>query len=158
VWRHEDVVRLDVAVHESGLVGLVQPARRQADDADRLVLRHLAGALNPLPERLAFDELHDHVGRGAFVAEVESADDVDMVQAAGRRVFLLEALDQDAIAGQVRRQDLDRDRVRALTMARLVDRAHAAFGDLVQKIVGADSLRLGIHRHYEVSRRARPEG
>ena len=71
-----------------------------------------------LAERFALDELHDQVGRVAVVAVVEGADDVGVVEPAGGAELLLEALQQDGVAGHVRRHDLDGDDLRRCRGAR----------------------------------------
>ena len=150
VRRHHDVVRLDVAVDQVHLVGAVQPLGHLGDDADRLGLGQPPVALDLLAQRLPLDELHHQIGDAAGLAEVEGADDVRVVQPAGGVELLLEALDQDGVAGHVLRHDLDGHDRAAVAAAGAVDGAHAALGDLLQQIVVADALHDGpggVKRH-----------
>src|SRR5436190_1084189 len=58
-----------------------------------------------------------------------------MIETAGGSEFLLKALEQDRIAGRLRRHDLDGHDLAGVALAGLVDRPHAPFGDLFQKII-----------------------
>jgi hypothetical protein len=57
--RQEDVLRLDVAMNQSMLVGILQRVSHFSGDANRVLDRELALALQPIPQRLALDERHD---------------------------------------------------------------------------------------------------
>ena len=57
VRRHDHVLGLDVAVHDPGLVRLLQPARHLGRDLDRAERVQLA-LLDQGPHRAALDQLH----------------------------------------------------------------------------------------------------
>ena len=138
VERDHDVGRLDVAVDDPLLVGVL----------DRLADRH--EQLQPLPrrqvvvvavlgDRHAVDQLHDEVGpapRGG--PGVEDAGDVDMIHHCQGLPLGLEAGD-DLPAVHPRLDDLERDPAPyRLGLLGHVDRAHAALADPLEEFVGPD--------------------
>ena len=56
--REQDVLRLDVAVDDAVLVGVVQRAGRLAGDPERVLHRELPLPAEPVAEALALDEGH----------------------------------------------------------------------------------------------------
>ena len=91
------------------LVGILQSESDLGDDADRFVFRHLAVALDLLPERFAFDEFHDEIACLALPAEIESFDDIGMIDVASDEVFLLEASENNGVGQEMLGHDLDGD-------------------------------------------------
>ncbi len=111
----QDVLRLDVAVHDSGRVRGGQAVGDVRDDRGGGLRGHCAVALQPGAEVGALDEFH-HQGEVAAVHHhVAHADHPGVVEAGQRGAFLDEAPDQHLVGGQVLAEQLDRDRtVRAL--------------------------------------------
>ena len=64
---------------------------------------------------------------------IESPYHVGVVESTGDGVFLLEALHQDRVLGDLRRDDLDGNELRGAGVAGLIDGAHAAFGNLLEE-------------------------
>jgi hypothetical protein len=93
-----------------------------------------------VPQRQAVHVLHDQEGHVAGFAEFQRTDDVGVVDPVGGPELLLETLDEDGVGGHVRRHDLDGDDLTGRTVPAAVDRAHAALGDLFQKVVIANGL------------------
>jgi hypothetical protein len=97
--RHEDVrgfqVPVDDALRVSGLerVGDLHPERHDRVDVER-------PASQPIPERLAVEQLHhDKMARLRLLDPVDGAD-VGMIQRRGRPRFTLETLQQIVVVGQ----------------------------------------------------------
>ena len=105
----QDVGGLDVAVDEPAPVRRAQRVGDLGDDRDR------AGGLEPpllgqqRPQVGALDVAHGEVERPALDAGVEDLDDVRMVERRGEPALALEARAEHPVAGQARRQQLERD-------------------------------------------------
>ena len=91
----QDVVRLDVAVDQAMVVGVVERAGDFRGDADGIVHRQLDLALEPGAERSALDVGHYVEHRALDPARVEQGKDVGMVQVGGGLDLLEEALGSD---------------------------------------------------------------
>ena len=77
VGRQQQVVRLDVAMDQAALVGVLQAQRRLPDELARLRHRQRAVLLDqPGQVGRSFDVLHDEQVRAADLVGVEGADDV----------------------------------------------------------------------------------
>ena len=85
--------------------------------------------LQPIGERFALDVLHDEKVDAVFVAYVVEDADVRVVQARDRARFLLEALAQLGVLGQVLGKYFDGDGAVEAGVFRLVDFTHAARPD-----------------------------
>ena len=78
----QDVLRLDVAMHDAERVRGAQRVGDLAGDAHRVVDRQLPLALEPRAQRLARDERHDVVQERVGLARVEQRQDVRVLQLA----------------------------------------------------------------------------
>jgi hypothetical protein len=138
VQRDHDVGRLDVAVNDALLVGVLD---RLADRHKQLqpLARRQAVVVAVPGDRHAVDQLHDEIRPTVFGGPaVEDAGDVDMVHHGQRLPLGLEARD-DLAAVHARLDDLERDlALHGLDLLGHEDRAHAAFADLLQELVRAD--------------------
>jgi hypothetical protein len=101
----------------------------------------------PRPQRLAFQQLGNDVGRAALAADVVDGRDAGVVQQPRRARFLLEAPEALGVADDVRGKDLDRDLASEPGVARAVHLAHAARSEQAQDFVGAQA-RPGGERHF----------
>ena len=92
----QDVVRLDVAVHDAALVRV----RRAPSATSRRMPTASAIGSGPRAsrraQRLAFDERHRVVRQAAHLARGEHRHDVRMLESGGELDLALEALDVDA--------------------------------------------------------------
>ena len=96
-------------------------------DADVHDVAHRQGALlQPVPQRLALDELGHDVGAAVQLAEVVHDHDVGVVQARRGPRFLTEASDPVTVGGELRREDLERHRPVELRVVGEIDLARAA--------------------------------
>ena len=138
VERDHDVGRLDVAVDDPLLVGVLD---RLADRHEQLqpLARRQVVVVTVLGDRHAVDQLHDEVGPARFRGPgVEDAGDVDMVHHRQGLALGLEAGD-DLAAVHAGLDHLERDlALDGLGLLGHADGAHAAFADLLEQLVGAD--------------------
>ena len=89
VWTHNDVVGLDVTVHEAA--GMRGRQRTRQLDADLYDLAHRQGALlQPTPQGLTLDELGHDVRTAIQLAKIVDDDDVGVVQTRRGSRFLTE--------------------------------------------------------------------
>jgi hypothetical protein len=75
----EDVLGLDVAVHDALTVSVVQCVRHLASDPKSVLQRELPLAAQPITERLALDEGHDVVEQPLGRARVVKRQDLGMI-------------------------------------------------------------------------------
>ena len=130
----EEVLRLDVAMHDAALVRRAERARRLPRDVEHARLGQRAVALDQLGQALPVEVLHHH--ERAPVLGRARVGDVDDVLVADRRRqprLLHEPLRHFRAIEVLVAQHLDRDRLATADVRRLVDRAHAAFADLARQ-------------------------
>ena len=99
-----------------------------------------------LRQRLAFEILHDDEVDAVLAAHVVEYANMRMVQARHRPRFLLEALAQATITGEMGRQDFDSHRTVEPRVLRLVDLPHTPRPDGGKDFVGAE-LATGTQCH-----------
>ena len=148
VGADQDVGRLDVAVHEPGLVGEVERGGHLAGDLRRLLGGDPAVGAQDVGERAAVDVLHgDEVGAGVL-APVVDADDVRVAEV-GRRLRLApEALDEVGVDGELGEQHLDGDLAVEQAVAPEEHVGHAAAPDALAQLVAiVDDRRSVVGRH-----------
>ena len=140
----ENVFRLDVAVNDAGVVGVLERVAELRDDAQRLARRELARAQD-VAQVGAVDEFHHDVVAARDFSEFMDGDDVLMRQRRERPGFPVEALDELGILGQIVRQHLDGDVAFELRLSRAVNGAHSAAADPFDDLDAGDRRgRLGV--------------
>ena len=87
-----DVLGLQIAMHDAGLVRLRERIGHLAGDLKRLLERR-SPASQQLPEGRAFDELHHDEELAVELADVVDGDDAGVVQRGRRSGFVLETPD-----------------------------------------------------------------
>ena len=92
----------------------------------------------------ALDKFHDQVMRAVLFAVVEERDDVFVGQAGGGLGLAVEAFDHHRLGGHVRGQHLESHRPAQLGVDGLVDRPHAAGGNVVDDLVFSQPARMGL--------------
>ena len=150
VVGEQDVLRLDVAVHEPGAVRRGQRAQHRLHDRDGLGGAEPAAFAQQVAQRAALDELHDQEDvvpvRVDLVALVVDGDGVEVGEPGGGARLAGEPVAERRVGGQRRGHDLDRDEpVEPLVDGR-VHRGHPAARDTLQDPVAA------------LERRGRPVG
>ena len=137
VAGQEEVVGLEVAVHDAAGVRGGEPGRDLRGDLERLARRQRA-ADQALAQRLAVEQLHRGEGDLAVLAEIEDRQDVRMRERRDRLGLALEARQRVGVGGEMRRQDLDRHLAVELGVAGAEDLAHPALAELGDDLVGAE--------------------
>ena len=135
VGRDQDVAGLHVAVHEAGLVGVVERRRdARADVAGQLGAEALLG-VEQLPQALAVDELHHHGLAPVLFEHVVHRDDVRVVQAGGGDGLAAEALGDDGVGGEVRLEPFHRHLAVEREVGGQPHLGHATLGELPLQLV-----------------------
>ena len=143
VAPEQEVLRLHVAVDETGRVRRCERARRLRAERRRLERRQRAAAGDELGERLAVDVLHRDVRDAVGLADVEDLDDVRMRQPRGDPPLAQEARAQVLVAREILGEALERDVAAELDVAREVDDRHRAVTERALDLVPAGDERRG---------------
>ena len=122
------------------------------DMRDGLAYRQGA-AIEPSPQRLALDELAHDEGARVEVAEVVDDEDVRMIERRGGSRLGVEPAQTIGVGGDLRRQQLQRDRTIELRIVRAIDLAHAAGADPRDDAIAADGAADQLVRGAIASRR-----
>ena len=140
VFRQEQVLRLEIAVHDPAFVGRRQPLRHLCGVLQRTADREWSPGSQPVPQRLALKQLGDHEG-DALVRRppIEQREDVGMCERSHRAGFTLEALLHERVVGGAAEHDLDGHVAPEARIARPVDLAHAACAERRQDFVRAQA-------------------
>ena len=129
VAGYEEVVGLDVAVHDADLVGRVEPAGDVVGVLER-AQRVEAPAREALGQRLADQELHDEEEEAVVgLVRVEEAHDVLVVEVEERRRLGAEARRLVGVVAILGVHDLQRDGRGDVDVPRFPDRARVAGAD-----------------------------
>ncbi len=126
----EDVVRLDVPMHDAVPVREAQRREDLARVLDRDVDRRGAAADDELLERAPVEELHRDVVGVLGVAAVVDRDDVRVVERSGVLGLAAEALDELVVVRVAPVEDLDRDAAAELLVLGEVHVGHPAGAEL----------------------------
>ena len=140
-FAEQDVRGLDVAVHDTLAVRVVERRGDIAQDAQAIV--HLEGLLageNGL-ERAAANQAHRVVGDRLAVANREDRNDVGMVELGGELCFTLEARVRFRRKHGIEREHLERHLTIERALLRAEDDPHAATPEQLHELEGvADRL------------------
>ena len=125
VFGDEDVVGLQIAMHDTFIVRRGKPASHLHRVVGHAALRQRSG-VHFFAQRLAFKQLRNQIVEITLCAYVVNGENIGMVDRAQHAGFMLEALQTVWIAGESFRQNLDRDFACQTGVARAIDFAHAA--------------------------------
>ena len=135
----QQVARLDVAMHDAGVMRGVECAGGLAQPAQRGVVGDRAPLPQPVADRAAAHQLHHHEGAAVVLADIVDRHHVRMRrEARGRSRLALEAQPRAVVLGQVGGEHLDRDGAVQDLVVRLPDAGHPAVRD-----VADDAVALG---------------
>jgi len=136
--RDEEVLRLQVAVDDSLLVGGGETPR----DLKRVVhglLRRNGAREELLAQRLTFQKLRDRIRDAPIRAEVEDREDIGMREGGDRFCLALEPRQRVRIGGDRRWKNLDRHVAIELPIPGAVDLAHPTRAERREDFVGAET-------------------
>ena len=126
VGQHDNVGRLDVEVHDAGVVRVLEPARDLQRDRERFV-EGKTSASDPLLQRLAVVQRHrDEQLSIAGLADSVNRANVGVIECRRRPGFRDEPRLRPRIGAERRRQELERHVTSEPLVARFVHDAHAA--------------------------------
>ena len=141
------VGRLDVAVHDAGLVAVAQGVQDALGQLERPLGQDLAPVAQHVPQGRPLDQLHHDVGdrdagqRIGLLAGVVDGDDRGMVEAGGRLGLAAEPGLERRVGGEVGAQLLDRDGPPEPLVDGTADLRHAAAAEQVAQLVAAPDRR-----------------
>src|SRR2546427_659760 len=125
----EDVLRLDVAMHDIMAVGVAQGVRHLPGDLQGVPKRQLFLMREPVSQRFALDVGHDVEEESLRLPGVVERQDVGMVEPS-RGVYLAEKPLRAERCGQLGLQDLNGDLAVVLPVLSEVDRRHPPAAEL----------------------------
>ena len=140
----QQIARLDVAVDDALLVGVLEPASRLQDAIDRLPNLQRPMILDDAGQVMALDVFHHQVVHALVLVGVVGRDDVGMRELGRRFHLAVESLDGLGPLHGRRGEDLDRHRAFHPPVPGLQHYPHAAFAQLVQNDVLAEDQPLGL--------------
>ena len=133
----EDIVRLDVAVHDTVLVRVRERVTDVAQNEHRVLHRQPAVVHEPLAQRAVFLVRHDVVQESVGLPRIVERHDVRMVETRGDLDLAQEALAAQC-KGHLPAHHFDRDVTRVFEVVREIHRGHAAAPHLPR-----DAIALG---------------
>ena len=131
----QQVGRLDVAVDQAHIMGVMQPGGSLADDLTGQADRDRIALADELVEVGPVDVFHDQIMPALDLVGVEGGDDVGVMQLGGGANLALEHLHGLGRLHELRRQHLDGHDALHRHVHGLVDPAHAALPQLVENLV-----------------------
>ena len=137
VLVEHDVARLDVPVDHALRVGGLERVAHVDPDLDRAVGHDPPAAGDQVGERSPLDVLHDDEVHAVVGPGVEDRDEVLIADPRRRLCLAPEAVDEVLVVGELRREDLDRDRPAEHRVLAPVDLGHAAAAELLLDAVAA---------------------
>ena len=135
----QDVAGLDVAVDEALRVSDVERRGDLAENGDGMGGIERAFAVEQAAQVGALDQVHGHEQEPVLLAGVVNRNDVGVSQRDRDPRLVGEAAAKAAVAGEVRRDHLERDDVIENEMGGAIDDPHAAAaGDPLDPVAGED--------------------
>ena len=125
----DDVLGLQIAVNDVEVVGLGEGGEHLAEDVDDALEGERPLFVDDAGQVFPAEELHDQVELRAALAEVDHADRVRVIEAAGGAGLGDEADRRALVAEEVRVDDLHRDRASEGLLLGPIDAAHTADAD-----------------------------
>ena len=138
VARDQDVERVDVAVDQPLLLGVLEPERHLADQPRGGARWHRAVLGDDRPEVLALDELHHEVALAVRFPLVVDPDEVLVLELGADPRLALEARDGPRVIDALGREDLDGDPPVQPRILGEVDPAHPPLPDHLEQDVAVD--------------------
>ena len=130
-----DVLRLQVAMHNGLAMRLGEALRQLPRELDGAPGFQAALALQKAAQALSLHEFHREIDRVARAMEFVQSRHVAMRDLVRQQQFVLEALQNLRIAGDLGLQDLQRHNLAGLTVPHLIDDAHAAAPQFAEHLI-----------------------
>ncbi len=143
----KDVLRLDVAMHDTARVGGFQRACHLDREGDGFGDREAPDTADPLLQRLPLDVLEHDERHAVVLPRVEYADDMRVLDTRDRARLAPEALALVAAVAAVLGEHLDRDRAFEDRVESQPDPRGRAGADLASQAVAAVDARRGRSGH-----------
>ena len=141
VAADQQVGRLDIAMDDVELIGVLQSGGDLLDDVQRPHDGNFAPLVDDLVQVGPVDVFHRDVKVAVGFAAVVDGDDIVMPQLRSRLSFRFEPFDERGIGGPFARQNLERHQPLQFGVLRQVDGPHSARPDLLQDLILAESAR-----------------
>ena len=129
--RHQDVVRLDVAVDHVLIVRVLECIGADQNHVQRVPHAELLEIVHPVLHAAPIDELDGGEVDAAHAVGRVNLHDVGMLQAGHRAGFAQEPLDEVGLFGELGRKSLERDLAIEAGLRRQEDSAHAPLAELL---------------------------
>jgi hypothetical protein len=133
ILRQQQVLRLDVTMHNPALVRKLQRLAEWWYDRERLLRRQLPGA-KQLTQVHAVHVLHQQIEKAVRLAEIMDCDDVRMVQPGERLRLAGEPLRESRLLAPLRREELQGDKAPQGFLPRLVHDPHTAAAEALENL------------------------
>gem|GEM_PF-3333025 len=141
VGVEQDVLRLEIPVDDSFLVGGGQGPANLAGDGDGRRLGQGAGGAQELIQALPGDAFHREVGHAFAFAQVVDADDVFLGERPGQRGFLFKEAEGLGTCGALRPDHLEGDGLIQLCVPGFEDPARGSAADFLDNEIAAGETR-----------------
>ena len=133
-----------------GMGGIERVGDLRAEIEQRLEFHRLA--VDPLLQRLAFQQLHGDEVASAVLPDLVDSADIRVVQSGGGARFALKTVEREGIFFRLRRQELERYVAAQVDVLGFVDNAHPSAAQLREDAVVRDGL--ADHGHERIMARA----
>ena len=137
--REENIGGLDVAMHDAFRMSSVESAGHLHRDVEQFVHRHRL-AIDAMPQRLAFEQLHDDERTGVLLVNLMNGADVGIVQRGCGAGFALKSLESLGVLGQFVGKEFQSDIAAEAQILGLIDNTHPAATELLNDPVMRDGL------------------
>ncbi len=137
IGLHKAVGRLDIAVNDPELMGLLQPLDHVQDKGDGPGRGQRPFAGHQVLERRAGHQLHDDVRLAGLLIRGQHKDTARMSEGAGQPAFLAKTLDRLRGRGESRSNELHRHPPTRGAILRFKDRSHPAAAQLPEQSIAA---------------------
>jgi hypothetical protein len=147
----EQVLGLDVAVHDATAVRFCEALAHVEDDRDRVADGHRTAVREHTIEVGPFDELEHEIGRSVGeTRDVEDAHHVITAEGGDGARFLEQSLHDAVVRGQLRPDHFDRDGHVEIDLPRQEHETHATFAEDGFDAIASNSItfREGVHRRH----------
>lgn len=143
----QDVLGLDVAVDDAGVMGVLQRIAQLRYHRQGLARTQPAGAQH-LAQRRAFDQLHHQIAPFAGPADIVDRHQIGMIEPGQGQGLAFEPSGERRIAAQLGGQDFQGHRPVEPFLPRAIHRTHAALSDQgLNRQIGQDGGKLfGLRR------------